>query len=203
MVYRHINLSCRFLLFDSGMQGEFLLKNINSIVFLLSGAGFLYLLPFSARADSLVPVSQERKNIPDADQKVSDKSAEHIETPHLKVKRPSKIELIQRFRRQQLAEQKYTRIVAIAGNKLDELAERRNEAINANNKLHRQISTVKSYNPSYQDYKEIEAAANAYSLANKYFIDLQKYILAQSKLAQDTVAIEDLYAAAAVSVGMK
>jgi hypothetical protein len=113
--------------------------------------------------------------------------------------------MIQTKAEQKLAaeENKYTRIVMLAGSKQDELAARKNEVASTYKNWSDLKTTVVSHYPSANDFKDIENAANAYSQANKAFINLQKNILAQNADTLDPVAINSLLSTAPTASGMK
>jgi hypothetical protein len=106
---------------------------------------------------------------------------------------------------QQLANEgmKYTRVVALAGNRQDELATRKNEANSAYKKWHDLKSAVVSHYPSSNDFKDVEVAAKTYSQANRAFVDLQKSILSQNEGKLDPVAINSLLSTSPTAAGMK
>jgi hypothetical protein len=165
------------------------MKNRNGILFAFASAGLISLLSFSAKADSSTPASPK----------------ETIQTNTERESFAQRFEHIGHFTKQRLAQQKYTRIVSLAGNRQDELATRKNEAKGAYDKLNDLMSAANSHNLTYKDFKDFETAAKAYSQANKDFIDLQKNILAQNGAPLEVVEIKDiyLYAAAPVLVGTK
>lgn len=94
--------------------------------------------------------------------------------------------MIQANTEQKLATEaiKYDQIIALAGDRQDELAKRKDEATHAYQKWHDLKSAVEvSPNKAgFNDFKAIELAARAYSEANKAFFDLQKDILTTAKI---------------------
>lgn len=83
---------------------------------------------------------------------------------------------------------KYNQVVALAGDRQDEVAKRKNEAISAKAKWHELKTAVEvSHNPTANDLKTIDLAAQAYSKAYKAFIDLQKDILANNGVPSDAI----------------
>lgn len=113
--------------------------------------------------------------------------------------------MIQARTEQQLTEEgkKYTRIVALAGNRQDELTTRRNEVASAYKKWHDLKSVVVSHYPSSNDFRNVELAAKTYSQANKAFVDLQKNILAQKEVPLDPTAINSLITTSPTAAGLK
>jgi len=113
--------------------------------------------------------------------------------------------MIQTKAEQRLAteENKYTRIVMLAGSKQDELAARKNEVASTYKNWSDLKSAVVSHYPSANDFKDVENAAKAYSQANRAFMNLQKNILAQNANALDPVAINSLLSTAPTASGMK
>ena len=89
--------------------------------------------------------------------------------------------MIQARAEQQLAaeDKKYAQLIALAGERQDQLAKRKSEITNTYKKWHDLKSAVEASpnKANSNDYKAIEVAAQAYSEANKAFIDLQKDIL--------------------------
>ena len=134
------------------------MKSRNGVTFSIAGAALLSILSFSANAESSAPAALG-------------------EMIHLNAGR-------------QLAAEgnKYTEIVALAANRQDELTAKRVEAVNAYKKWHDLKSEVVNHYPTAQDYRAVEMAAEAYSKANKAFIDLQKSILASNNMPLDRVA---------------
>jgi hypothetical protein len=98
--------------------------------------------------------------------------------------------MVQAKAEQQFANEgiKYTRIVALAGNRQDELATKKNEVSSAYKKWYDLKSAVVSHYPSSNDFKDVEVAAKTYSQANKAFVDLQKNILSQNEGKLDPIA---------------
>lgn len=83
---------------------------------------------------------------------------------------------------------KYTQVIALAGDKQDEVVKRKNEVINTYKTWRELKAAVEGANSaSANDFKAIEAAARAYSQANKAFLDLQKNILAQNGVPSGAV----------------
>lgn len=98
-------------------------------------------------------------------------------------------EAIQRNTEKKLAAEtkKYSQIAAIAGNRQDELEKSKNEVNNTYKIWHDLKSAVEeSRNANPENFKAIEAAALAYSRANREFIELQKDILAKNGVSSDT-----------------
>ena len=82
---------------------------------------------------------------------------------------------------------KYTQLVALAGDKQDELAKRKGEVVNAYKAWQNSKSAVElSRNAGADSFKAVEVAAQAYSQANKAFINLQKDILAKNGIPPGT-----------------
>jgi hypothetical protein len=133
------------------------MKYRNGVTFAIAGTALLSILSFPAIADSSTPVALQ-------------------EMVHLNAGK-------------QLAAEgnKYTEIVSLAADRQDELTARRYEAANAYKKWYELKSGVAKHYPTSQDYKAVEMAANAYSKANKAFIDLQKSILADNNIPLDKV----------------
>jgi len=76
---------------------------------------------------------------------------------------------------------KYAKITTIAGNKKNELAQKMKAVTDTYQKWYDLKSAAESArNMSASHFKVIEMAAQAYSQANKEFIDLQKDILAKN-----------------------
>lgn len=84
--------------------------------------------------------------------------------------------------------EKYTQLTMLAGNRKNELVRSRDEVANTY-KAWRDLKTVaeSSSNTRPNNFKDIEAAALAYSQANKAFVDLQKDILAKSGIPSGEV----------------
>lgn len=82
--------------------------------------------------------------------------------------------------------QKYSRIAALAGNRQGELEKRRDEAASTH-KIWRDLKSAVEIprNANPDGFRAIEVAAQAYSRANKAFIDLQKDILAKNGVSPD------------------
>jgi len=94
--------------------------------------------------------------------------------------------MIQARAEQQLAaeDKKYAQIIALAGDRQDELAKRKNEVTNTYKKWHDLKSAVEASTnkANFNDFKVVEVAAQAYSEANKAFIALQKDILIKTNV---------------------
>lgn len=133
------------------------MKYSNGVTFAIAGTALLSILSFPAIADSSTPVALK--------------------------------EMIHLNAGKQLAAEgnKYTEIVSLAANRQDELTARRYEAASAYKKWHDLKSEVVKHYPTSQDYRAVEMAANAYSKANKAFIELQKSILADNNIPLDKV----------------
>lgn len=98
--------------------------------------------------------------------------------------------MIQKNTEQKFAveDKKYTQIVALAGNRQNELAKRKSEVTNAYQIWQDAKSAVEqSRNANSAGFKAIEVAAQSYSQANKAFIDLQKDILAKNGVSSDLI----------------
>ena len=149
------------------------MKNGNSIYFAIASAGFISLLSFSAIADSSTPQTLEK--------------------------------MIQVNAEKQLAAEgnKYNRIVSLAGNRQNELAEKKNEVASTYQNWHDLKSGVASHYPNSNDFTVVEMAAKAYSMAHKAFVELQKNILAQKEGSLDPVTINSLIATSPTATGMK
>lgn len=134
------------------------MKSRNGVTFAIASTALLSTLSFSANADSSTPAALKEK--------------------------------IQLNAGKQLAAEgnKYTEIVSLAANRQDELTASRVEAVNAYKNWHDLKSDVARHYPTSQDYRAVEMAAQAYSKANKAFIDLQKSILANNNVPFDMVA---------------
>jgi hypothetical protein len=100
-------------------------------------------------------------------------------------------------------ESKYTRIAMLAGNRQNELVEKKNEVSSTYKNWHDLKTAVVSHYPNATDFRDIENAAKAYSQANKAFINLQKDILAQNANTLDPVAINSLLSAAPTASGLR
>lgn len=96
----------------------------------------------------------------------------------------------------------YTKIAALAGDRQDELAKRKSEVAKADKRWHEIKSDVEASNnkANSNDFKAVEAAAQAYSQANKAFIDLQKDILAKNGFPFDAVIALNASGAPVVAV---
>lgn len=149
------------------------MKNWENILIVIASTGLISLVPAVAIAGSSTSVTLEQK----VQEKVEMKLAADG--------------------------RKYSRIVSLAGDRQDELTKRENDAISAYNKWHGLIHAVVSHYPSNEDFRAIEAAAKAYSHANKAFIDLQKSVLAQNRSQLDTVATTTLIAIAQTGTNSK
>ena len=105
----------------------------------------------------------------------------------------------------QLAEKgnQYSRIVMLAGNRRDELAARKDDAINAYRKWRDLTHAVVSRSPGANDYKTVAAAVNAYWNANDAFVGLQKRIIAENGARLDTVSVKTLYTLAQTAIDVK
>lgn len=149
------------------------MKNGSNILFVVASTGLLSLMSFAAIASPSTPVSLEK--------------------------------MIRAKAEQQLAaeENKYTRIVSLAGSKQDELTTKMNEGASIYKTWQDLKSAVVSHYPSSTDYKAIEIVSKTYSHTNKAFIELQKSILAQNGAPLDTVPINKLIAAATATSAMK
>jgi len=71
---------------------------------------------------------------------------------------------------------KYNQVVALAGDKRDELAAKNNEVMSTYNKWRELKSVADASRTDSAKYKAVEAGAK-YAQANKEFIDMQKDIL--------------------------
>lgn len=95
----------------------------------------------------------------------------------------------------------FAQIAELAGDRQDELAKRKNEASNTYKTWHDLKSAVEaSHNANFNDFKAVEAAAQAYSQANKAFIDLQKDVLAKNGFPSDAVNALNVNAAPIVAI---
>ena len=98
-------------------------------------------------------------------------------------------EAIQKNTEQKLAVEtkKYSQIAAVAGNRQDELERRKNE-VNNTYKIWRDLKSAVEVprNANPDGFRAVEAAALAYSRANREFIELQKDILAKNGVPSDT-----------------
>lgn len=110
----------------------------------------------------------------------------------------------------------FNQIAALAGDRQDELAKRKNEVASTFKTWHDLKSAVEASpnKASSNEFKAIEVAAQSYSQANKAFIDLQKDILAKNGFSFDAVialnasgapivAVNALNAAAPSAAGSK
>lgn len=83
---------------------------------------------------------------------------------------------------------RYTRIVALAGDRQHELAKKQSEVANAYQAWQNSKFTVEqSRSPSPDSFRAAEVAAQSYSHANKAFIDLQKDIIAKNGASSELV----------------
>lgn len=111
---------------------------------------------------------------------------------------------------------KFTQVVALAGGRQDEVEKRKNEVINTYKTWHELKSTVGvSRSANANDFKAVEVAAQAYSQANKAFLELQKDILAKNGVPSGSVdvliaknaipfdVIDAINAAPATAAGLK
>ena len=111
---------------------------------------------------------------------------------------------------------KYTQVSALAGSRQDEMERSKNEVINTYAKWREMKSAVEaSRSANASDFKAVEAAAQAYSQANKAFINLQKDILAKNGTSAESLnaqvatnvipsnAIDVINAAPATAAGAK
>ena len=119
-----------------------------------------------------------------------DKNRNHKESRHEpKMKHSQALEqMIQKHTEQQHAAdaQKYAQLAAQAGSKKNELEAKRTEAINAYKTWNDLKSGVEmSRSAGTNHFKAVEEAAEAYSHANKEFVNLQKSILATNGVAAD------------------
>ena len=85
---------------------------------------------------------------------------------------------------------KYTQVVALAGDMQDEVGKRKNAVINTYKTWHELKAAVEASNKANaNDYKAVELAAQAYSQANKAFIEIQKNILAKNGVPTGAVDV--------------
>ena len=104
-----------------------------------------------------------------------------------------------RVEQQRAAEdKKYAQLIALAGDRQDELAKRKSEIINTYKKWHDLKSAVEASpnKANFNDYRAIEAAAQAHSEADKALVALQKDILVKASVpyrdhAEYLVATQD------------
>lgn len=96
--------------------------------------------------------------------------------------------LIQKSTEQKIAAEtkKYTQIVALAGDRQDELTKRKNEVLSTYKAWQDSKSAVEQSNANADGFRAVEIAAQAYSQANKAFINLQKDILAKNGVLPGT-----------------
>ena len=90
-----------------------------------------------------------------------------------------------RAEQQRAAEdKKYAQLIALAGDRQDELAKGKSEIINTYKKWHDLKSAVEASpnKANFNDYKAIEAAAQAHSESDKAFVALQKDILVKANV---------------------
>lgn len=80
---------------------------------------------------------------------------------------------------------KFDQLIALAGDKQDELMKSKGAVTNAYQKWHDLKSAIEAAGgkANSKDFKEIELAAQAYSEANKAFIELQKEIVTRSRVS--------------------
>lgn len=90
-----------------------------------------------------------------------------------------------------LDDAKYNRIAMLAGEEREALAKKRNHAIDTYKKwLKLQASVTASSPPS--KHRLLKRAAEAYTLANLEFVNLQKEILVRNGLVSDDVVLSDV-----------
>lgn len=141
------------------------MKNENNI--LIAMAGFSLLLSSVAIAGTSAAEQSQRINVatPEMTQTLT---LEKMIQENTEKKRMADVE-------------KYAKITTIAGDRKNELAKKRDEVTNAY-KTWRDLKSAAetSQNTSPKNFKAVEAAAQAYSQANKAFVELQKDILAKN-----------------------
>jgi hypothetical protein len=155
------------------MKGDLNMKNGNKVLIVITNAGIMSLLSFAAIANPSTSATFEKMVQAKAEQRIA------------------------------AEENKYTKLVTLAGSRQNDLKASRNEVASTYKNWNSLKLSVVSHYPSANDYKDVENAAKAYSTANKKFIDLQKSILAQDANSLDAVAINSLLATSPTAAGMK
>jgi len=83
---------------------------------------------------------------------------------------------------------RYTQIMALAGDRKNELAKKQSEVANAYQTWQSsKLAVEQSRSPSPDGFKTVEMAAQSYSYAHKEFIDLQKDIIAKNGASSELV----------------
>jgi hypothetical protein len=149
------------------------MKNGNKLFIIVANAGIMSLLSFAAIASPSTSANFEKLVQAKAEQRIA------------------------------AEENKYTRLVMLAGSRQNELKGSRDDVASTYKNWNDLKSAVVSHYPSANDFKDVENASKAYSKANKTFIDLQKSILAQNVNSLDAVAINSLLATSPTAAGMK